>query len=88
MAHEKVLIPHFEEIKLEFKEALEDHQAGQIPSTMADNFDDTDDASAADQKSELKRQSSQGNSDKKKLETMHSAVASIDEISQGFISNK
>jgi len=25
MPHEKMLIPHFEEIKLEFKEALEDH---------------------------------------------------------------
>jgi len=38
MPHEKMLIPHFEEIKLEFKEALEDHQAGKIPSTMISSF--------------------------------------------------
>ena len=36
--YEKQLIPHYEEIKLEFKEALEDHNAGKIPSTMAWEF--------------------------------------------------
>lgn len=36
--YEKQLIPHFEEIKLEFKEALEDHQAAKLPSTMLSEF--------------------------------------------------
>ena len=35
---EKQLIPQYEEIKLEFKEALEDHNAAKIPSTMAAEF--------------------------------------------------
>ena len=48
MAHEKALIPHFEEIKLEFKEALEDHQAGQIPSTMAESLNEAEETAAAD----------------------------------------
>ena len=34
MPWERQLIPQYEEIKLEFKEALEDHNAGRIPSTM------------------------------------------------------
>ena len=34
MPWEKQLIPQYEEIKLEFKEALEDHNAGRVPSTM------------------------------------------------------
>lgn len=38
MPYEKQLIPHYEEIKLEFKEALEDHNAGAIPSTMVSDF--------------------------------------------------
>ena len=37
-SYEKQLIPHYEEIKLEFKEALEDHNAGKIPSTMKHEF--------------------------------------------------
>ena len=36
---EKQLIPQYEEIKLEFKEALEDHNAAKIPSTMAAEFE-------------------------------------------------
>ena len=42
LAHEKQLIPHYEEIKLEFKEALEDHNAAHVPSTMAHEFSDRD----------------------------------------------
>ena len=38
LPHEKQLIPHYEEIKLEFKEALEDHDAAKIPSTMKWDF--------------------------------------------------
>ena len=46
LPYEKQLIPHYEEIKLEFKEALEDHNAGKIPSTMIGDF------GAADQTTE------------------------------------
>ena len=42
LPYEKQLIPHYEEIKLEFKEALEDHNAGKLPSNMIYDFDSTD----------------------------------------------
>lgn len=38
LPHEKQLIPHYEEIKLEFKETLEEHGAAKIPSTMKWDF--------------------------------------------------
>ena len=47
MAHEKQLIPHYQEIKLEFKEALEDHNAAHVPSTMAAEFGVSLDGAAA-----------------------------------------
>jgi len=45
LPYEKQLIPHYEEIKLEFKEALEDHNAGKIPSTMIGDFNMVDQSS-------------------------------------------
>ena len=31
MPYERALIPHLEEINLEFREAFEDHNAGEVP---------------------------------------------------------